>query len=191
MFIIDENTKEIIKDPDLDLGDIYDNEIEIYYRYILEKPAEYKEVVIAEYPETGGKDITHELVTPEVGHWEMIDTEGNILPYPIEIDIKGLLKEELTPDILQVGIYHKFTDEELKIREEERIKAEKEAKELAEKQKIMDELPNRVEAIEYGVDDSYDAIAELGVEVADHSISIDDIMDALVELGQLLEDNNG
>lgn len=76
--------------------------------------------------------------------------------------------------------YHVYTDYEL-----QRM-AEEEAY-----QKAHPSPEVKIEALESGVDDSYDAIADLGVEVADHSVTLDDIMNAIAELGVELENLNG
>lgn len=159
--IIDEITKNIIEDPDLNLGYIYSSDLNVKYRYILEKPAEYKDVVIAEYPETGGKDIIQEVVSPEVGHWEMLNEDDEVLPYPITVNTNGFPKEVEIPDILQLEVYHKYTEFELEEVERQKKEAEEAAKEAQEKQEIMDAMPGRVDDLETAQDDVILLLADI------------------------------
>lgn len=161
MFYIDEATEELIENPDLELGEIETKPIKVWYRYVIDKPAEYEEVIIAEYPETGGMDIGQQLVVPEEGHWEMIDSEGKVLPYDITINTDGLPKNANTPDIIEVSVYHKYTPEELEAIEEQRKKDEEVAKEAEEKQKVMDAIPGRVEELESAQDDVILLLADI------------------------------
>lgn len=72
--------------------------------------------------------------------------------------------------------------------------AELEAVDKSNQERIEFELnaPERVKNLETGVDDSYEAIADLGVDVADHATTLDDIMEAIAELGVTIEElNNG
>lgn len=159
--IIDEKTKEIIEHPDLELGELILTNIPVRYKYVLEKPAEHEEVVIAEYPETGGKDVEFREISPEIGHWEMCDDDDKVLPYPIMVDTSGFPKELVIPDILQVEVYHEYTEEELQEITEQKIEAEERAREEAEKQAIMDALPTRVDDVEEAQDDIVLLLADI------------------------------
>lgn len=154
MLVIDENTKAEIKDPNLDLGKVTLSRLNVWYRYVIDSPGEYEEVVIAEYPETGGKDVQTIEISPEIGHWEMINEEHDVLPYKITLDTTGFLKESLTPDILDVGIYHRYTESEL---EEVRKRTE----EMEEKQNAMNALPSRVDTVEETQDDIVLLLADI------------------------------
>lgn len=83
-------------------------------------------------------------------------------------------------EIERIQRYHVYTDYELQRMAEEE-----------EHQRAHPSSDTRINALETGVDDSYDAIADLGVEVADHSMTLDDIMNAIAELGVELENLNG
>lgn len=159
MLIIDEKTREILKDFKLDenKGVLFQEQLPVFYRYILEEPAEYEEVVVAEYPETGGKDVEYREIKAEKGHWEMLNEKGEILDYPIQIEIEYFGKDEIVQDILSLNIYHAYTAEELakiKAQEEERIRQEEEA---AKKEAIFNALPDRVDNVE----DTQDAVVLL------------------------------
>ena len=159
--IIDEITKEVITDPDLDAGILLDSEMPVWYQYILEQAATYQEIVVAEYPETGGKEVEYEEVTPEIGHWEMTDKEGNILPYEISIDTDFLPKDEKLPDTLYFQVYHTYTPEELEEQRKEAEEAERLEKEMREKQETMDAIPGRVDEIESAQDDVILLLADI------------------------------
>lgn len=192
MLIFDESGN-IITDPDLQRGYIEDVSEPIYHQYIVDSPAKgAHEVVVAEYPETGGKDIAIEYDEPEVGHWETFSKDGKPLNdydwnYP-----EDWPHDQKIPDIWQYYRYILYTPEQLEeFAEQDRIQAEREQKEK-EQQEFLDSAPERVDALETGVDDSYEAIADLGVDVADHAVALDDIMEAIAELGVTIEElNNG
>lgn len=155
--ILDEVTKQIIEDPDLNIGELRAAQIPVSYRYVLEKPAEYEEYVIAEYPDTGGQDIGRREVSPEVGYWEMLDENGEVLPYPIQIDTENFPKELEIPDVMFVDIYHVYTQDELEEIEEQRIEAEK----AIEKQKVLEGVPVRVDTVEETQDDIVLLLADI------------------------------
>ena len=131
------------------------------------------------------------------GWGNTVDEDGNVVPYgEITIPIKSEENPDGTdpsefdnrvPDWWQYGIYIPYTEEEL-----ENIHKEEELSDLTQKARDwLPYAPAQVEALELGVDDNYEATAELGVAVADHDITLDDIMEAIAELGVELEALNG
>lgn len=161
MIIIDELTKEVLTDPNLELGEVTSVRIDVAYHYVVEQAAKYEEVIVAEYPDTGGKDVEMRLVSPEIGYWEMLDKEGTVLPYEIELDTAHLPKDENTADIITIGVYHTYTSIELEEIEKQKQEAEKAAKKAQEKQEIMDAIPGRVDEIESAQDDVILLLADI------------------------------
>lgn len=136
-------------------GEITEEQVAVEYRYVVESPEDGEWVVVKEYPETGGKDVEWKVTSEEVGHWEMIDREsGKVLDYPIQVDISGLPKDQITPDILELAIYRPYTQEEIEANE----KAERE---IIEMQETMEKLPGRVDEIEGAQDDIVLLLADI------------------------------
>lgn len=166
MIIINHDTKKYITNDianvDENLGEITQVNHSIVYRYILERPAEYKEVIIAEYPETGGKDVEYQEVSPEVGHWEMFDTDQEmVLDYPIEIDVTGLPKDQETPNIITIVEYRPYSKQEIA-----ELKAKKEEEERLIQEDIdhyntLKEIPSRVDEVETTQDDMILLLADI------------------------------
>lgn len=148
MVYIDEETGKHLEPGNVkeELGSLTPEQISVWYHYVLERPAEYKEVVIAEYPETGGKDVEFVEAVPEVGHWEMLNDSGEVLNYPIEINTDGLDKSTATPDVYTVWYYRPYSEKELA----EIAKAEEEAKKQAE---FVETGSDRLETAEADIED--------------------------------------
>lgn len=157
MFTIDEKTNKIIENPDLNKGTLIEKSVDVFYKYVLEKEAIFKEIIVAEYPETGGKDIAIEEISPEVGHWEMLDSDGNVLPYPIEFNTECLSKNNITSDSIDFRIYHEYTEEELL--ENERLKEAHEKEALLQEQ--IRTTPSRIDNLENTQDDVILLLADL------------------------------
>lgn len=158
--IIDETTKKIIENPDYSVGEVYDGEVDVIYKYILEKPAEYEEKVVAEYP-NGGKDVEIVEVSPEVGNWVLTNLDGEEYPIPNNTDFRSFVKGDLNYLKISVSIYHRYTPEELKEVEEENRRLEEQQREAKEKQETMDALPGRVDTVETTQDDMVLLLADI------------------------------
>lgn len=87
-------------------------------------------------------------------------------------------------DYEEVTEWHQYTPEELAELEE----SEKREQQDAADREFLNTAPERINGLETGVDDSYDAIAELGIAVGDVEVTLDDVMDAIAELGQIVEE---
>lgn len=112
--------------------------------------------------------------------WVTKNEAGDVVPYG-EVDPE-LEHGEDVPDWWQYGVYVPYTPEQIEEIAEERADVEN-----AEKvSKWLPTAPEQVSALEAGVDDNFDATAELGIEVANQSIALDDIMDAIAELGTVI-----
>lgn len=161
MIYIDEVTRGIIEDPDLDKGEVKYEDLNVIYHYVVDRQAKYEEVVVAEYPETGGKDVQWQEVSPEEGHWEMLDETGEVLPYEIEVDTSYLMKGIDTPDIIELGVYHAYTPEEIEAREKAAKEFEEAQKEADEKREVLEALPDRVDTLETDQEDIVLLLADI------------------------------
>lgn len=65
-----------IESPDLGKGHLTEKTIELTWNYVLESEEEGHWEVIAEYPDTGGKDVEWAIDVPEVGHWDAKYKDG-------------------------------------------------------------------------------------------------------------------
>lgn len=184
---VDLDTNELIDQPDMIQWEIVrDEKIPIFYEFIKTKDEVTKNELIAEYP-NGGKDYREIIISPMEGHFDVTREDGSEFPYSIEIP-EGIPISGKVPDVAEITYWHKLTESE----QQQRDELERETKEKnAAAQEFIENAPSRIDDIEGGIDDSYDAIAELGIEVAGHAITLDDIMDAIAELGQIVEESNG
>ena len=69
MTVYDESWNPV-EDPDPALGRIETRARRLLMRYEEESPGRCREEVVAEYPETGGKDVEIVVDVEEQGHWE-------------------------------------------------------------------------------------------------------------------------
>ena len=86
----------------------------VLHKYIVDEEEQGYYETIAEYPETGGKDVEWVVDAKESGHWETVDASTEM---PIE-DFDGIIaedwpKDQTIEDVWEYGVYHKYTDEEL------------------------------------------------------------------------------
>lgn len=159
--IVDKNNN-VLSDPDLEKGYLTPKTLDVVYIWVVDVAAEYKEVVLADYPETGGKDIAYEVVTPEQGHWEIKDTSYNDLNLPIdEMLCETLSKGDPNYIGIQVEEYTPYTKSELKEVERKRKEREEALKAEREKQAIINELPSRVDSVENTQDDIVLLLADI------------------------------
>lgn len=97
--------------------------------YIVDSPAEYERVLVAEYEDTGGKDYERILKKPQEGHYSVVFADNKLpIPYdfpePVGIPDTG----DTYDDQLYIDYWRELTPEEkaekAKIREEEEKKQE-------------------------------------------------------------------
>ena len=119
-------------EPDLSMGQIIVKYRKVIYVYQITKEEISHEEVIAEYPETGGKDVEIIVDSPEEGFWEIRDFYTNE-----KIGIDDSFIDDSCPHdaILQseipYDVFVPFTPEEL----EENLKQQKQF-ELEQQQKL-------------------------------------------------------
>ena len=185
MLILDENGI-VLDDPDLETGFLENKQRNVIHKYIIDVESESHEEVIAEYPETGGKDVEIVFDVEEQGHWETRLETGEL------VEFDGIIPDDFPhelelPDVQHYMLWRAYTAEqlaEIARLEEERAQSEREAE---EREVFLAGAPDRVEATEVGVDASMDALAEIGALVDDNTVTLEDILNAVAELGVLVE----
>lgn len=183
MFIIDEKTNQIIDNPNLELGSLQTAVLNVFYKYVLDKPAEGEYVVVKEYPETGGKDVEWVESSPEVGHWEMIDAETNeVLPYPILLDTAGFPKDQLTPDSIQYQIYHTYTPEELEEIKKQKAEEEEQRKKEQERMEAINALPEQMKEVLSNQTQLFEQVDSINEEIQEGQTSVGKLNDEIAEV---------
>lgn len=163
MIFINSYTNEHMSQDDIDteIGYTEEKEVNVNYVYVIDEPGEYKEVIVAEYPATGGKDVEFQEIKPEIGHYEMLDMEGNKLPYYVEIPLEELSKTDPNYRTYFIQFYYEYTPEQIaereQWREEMRIQGEIEK---AKHDRLM-ETPDRVDQVEGAQDDIILLLADI------------------------------
>lgn len=129
MIIFDANGN-VLEDPDLDVGYVEPETLDVTHTWVVDTPEEGHYEVIAEYP-NGGKDIEWQIDTPEEGHWETRDQNGAIVEHFDGFIPDDLPKEEQHSDIWQFLRYTPYPEDELAQMQKNSQIAEKKA-ELAQ-----------------------------------------------------------
>lgn len=108
----------LIESPDLEKGYLTIETIELTWNYVLESEEDGHWEVIAEYPETGGKDVEWVVDVPEVGHWAAKYDSGTLVNME---DYDGEERPDESWDKTVVyttpwtyQLYTPYTEEELK-----------------------------------------------------------------------------
>lgn len=174
---MDETGNIISEEQDLNIGVFKSSQRDIYYKWVIEQEEIGDWEVVREYP-NGGKDVAWIVSTPEIGEWKTYDllTNEDITEY-IRWEGHGD-KNEIYEDIENIMVYHKFTQEELEEIEKNKILRQ----ERIQEKEILNQSPKRL-------DDTEEAICELG-DLADmNSIATEDLSDAAVELGDLVDES--
>lgn len=141
----------LIEDPDLEKGKLEQKEIKLTHKYVVETEEVGHWNVIAEYPETGGKDVEWAVDVPEVGHWET-RRDGDILfdDYPEEIPEDWSHDEEYTTTFYYC-LYVPYTKEELEQIAKDNAEAERLNQIADYKQKLADTDYILTKMVEYNV----------------------------------------
>lgn len=174
-----------IETPDIEAGRLEQRERAVVHRWVVEVEEEGHDEVIAEYPETGGRDVAYVVDVEERGHWETRTEEGEIVEFDEEIP-DGLPHDADIPDVELFTVYVPYTDAELAAMVEEKEDAARAMAESEAREKFLASAPARTEAIESSQDEQMDALAELGVLAADNAVTLEDVLDAVAELGALV-----
>lgn len=177
MRIYDEDFNAI-ESPDLEAGFTVAESRRITHRWVVDVQEESHEEVIAEYPETGGKDVAIVVDVEEKGHWETRTESGDEIDYDGTIPDDWLHDAEIS-NVEEYLLYREYTGEELAEIERQRAEAEAEAAKAAEREAFLADAPVRM-------DDTEQAVAELGVLAAGSVTTLDDVLDAIAELGAIV-----
>lgn len=156
MIVFDEYDN-IIDNPDLNLGYIEKKLIPVIHKYIVDEPAITHEVVIREYPETGGKDVEIVVDVPEQGHWETTDQNGKPIT-EFNGSLVGFPKDRPIEDTWEYGLYIPYTEDELAQRDEE---LEKMSEETEKREEFMQNAPSQIEELEANQEDMILLMADI------------------------------
>lgn len=182
--VIYDNKWNVIENPDLEAGKVENKYRPVTHKWVVDVEEITKEVVVAEYP-NGGKDIEYVVEVPEEGHWETYLEDGTKINFDGKI-ADDLPHEQPVSDYEKYGLYIQYTKEEL----DKIAKAKEEAKEQAKKRdeqtKFLDSAPSRVNVAENNINDAQDALAELGMLVANNATTLEDVLNAVAELGVIV-----
>lgn len=159
MLILDESGN-IVTEPDLEAGCLEEKQRNVIHKYVVDVEMESHEEVIAEYPETGGKDVAVIVDVEEQGHWETRLETGEVVGFGGTIPDDMPHELEL-PDIDAYMLYRAYTPDELA--ERERMEAErKEAEaEAAKREAYLSTAPARMDASEAAQADTDDALCAM------------------------------
>lgn len=132
MVIYDESG-ERLDSYDPDAGRVRIEEKDVLHRWVVDAEEEGEFATVAEYPDTGGKDVEWRVTKPEEGHWETVDAETD----EAVADFDGAIPEDLphdveTPDIWEYGVYVPYTAEELEQMEADKADAQAQAARTAQ-----------------------------------------------------------
>ena len=151
MLILDE-AGSVVTDPDLEKGRLEARQRRVTHRYVVDVEEQSHEEVVAEYPETGGKDVAIVVDVEERGHWETRLGTGEL------IEFDGAIPEDVPHEAELVGaqsymLYVPCTPDELtEIARvgEERKRLEEES---AARESFLVAAPERLTALEAASDD--------------------------------------
>lgn len=174
-----------VESPDLEAGWLAARERIVVHRWVVDVEEQGHDEVIAEYPETGGKDVAWVVDVEEKGHWETRTVSGEAVEFDGEVP-DGLPHDSEIADVEQYAVYTPYTPDELaeiarEMEEAERAKADAEAREA-----YLAGAPARTEALEGGQEEQMDALAELGALAAGSAVTLEDVLNAVAELGAMV-----
>lgn len=178
MIVVDESGAPVAE-PDLRAGRVEERALAVTVSWVVDEPEVGHEEVVAEYPETGGRDVAWVVDRPERGRWVASDPEGR----PV-----GLWDGEVPPDwpretpmaeVWRYGCYLPWTEEELAEAEAARLEAEEAARAADEREAWLSRAPGEL-------DDAQQALAELGAMADGTAVTMEEVLDAVAELGSLL-----
>lgn len=112
------------RDADTELGYLTQESKQVKHEWIVDSEEEGEWEVIAEYPETGGKDVEWKVTKPEEGHWKTTELDSDVEVTDFDGEIADDWPHDVaTPDVFFYQTYHPYTEEEL----QERKKQEEES----------------------------------------------------------------
>ena len=178
MTVYDESWNPV-EDPDPALGRIETRARRLLMRYEEESPGRCREEVVAEYPETGGRDVRIVWDEPPRGRWRAFGADDGL---PADLDVPAdegwPLDAEVTLDV-PCDVFVPYTEEEAA--EVARLLAEQ-----AERDALEAEREEWLAAAPAMLDDGQQAVAELGVIADGTAVTLEEVLDAVAELGSLV-----
>ncbi len=120
MMVFDEGMRALA-DPDLSEGRVERRRVPVRLSWAVDEPEVAEERVVAEYPETGGRDVELAVVSPERGHWEA--SWAYATPCPYDVGVPADWPHEACATTWEVGVWVPLTEEE----RAERARLEREA----------------------------------------------------------------
>ena len=160
MLILDEKGT-VVTDPDLEAGCLEERHRSIVHLYVVDVEEKSHEVIIAEYPETGGKDVEYVVDVEEQGHWEtrLVDT-GEVIEFDGTIP-DDMPREFELADVEPYLLYRLYTDEELAERARTKEERERMESEAAEREAFLSDAPERMVSVETTQADTDDALCAM------------------------------
>lgn len=121
MRVFDEGMREV-PEPDLSAGRVERRRVPVGLAWVVDEPELTEERVVAEYPETGGRDVAVAVVSPERGHWEASWGFGGACPYDEEVPADW--PHGPCETSWEVGVWVPYTEPELAERAAREAEAE-------------------------------------------------------------------
>lgn len=159
MLILDENGNTVAN-PDLEAGCLEESWRSIVHRWVVDVEEENHEEVVAEYPETGGKDVKIVIDVEEQGHWETRLDNGELIEYDAAIPDDMPHEVELA-DVQAYMLYVLYTSDELA--EMARMEEERKRMEVEEanREAFLAAVPERIDSVESTQADTDDALCAM------------------------------
>ena len=161
MIFVDESGQRVDGcDPEVSRAEI--RERDVVRTWVVDADEVSHEVVVAEYPETGGKDVAIVIDSEERGHWETrLASTGEQVEFDgCEIPDDAPRERDIT-DVQRYVAVRPLTDEELSAARKEREEIERERAKAEERERAMDAMPGRVDALEAASDDVLLLVADM------------------------------
>lgn len=174
----DDSLRPLASEPDASLGRGVPRGVAVVHRWEVDEEPLYEERVVAEYPETGGRDVALVEVSPGRGHWETLDGSGRPVGYdgPLPPDDMAGLGE--VPGTWDVEVWVPWTGEELA----ERARLAEEAEAAREAYEARERWLERAPSEQAAQDDALCALYELCEAQREVIESQDDAICAVYEM---------
>lgn len=167
---------EAIEVPDLAAGRVERRRVPVGLAWVVDSPEVAEERVVAEYPETGGRDVALVVVSPEEGHWEASWEFGSPCPYDGEVPPDWPRQDCATS--WEVGVWVPYTEGELAERAAREAEREELARAAEEREAMVSALPDEQAA----QDDALCALYEMCEAQAAVIAEQDDAICAVYEM---------
>lgn len=176
MKVFDAHMREV-ESPDERLGRLRSESLPVAHRWVVDEPELTEERVVAEYPETGGRDVAVVVVSPERGHWETLWPDGSPCPWDGEPS-EWWPRDAPVPSLWEVLRWEPYTAEEL----EERRLMEERREALAREQGAREAMLLALPGEQAAQDDALCALYELAEAQREVIESQDDAICAVYEM---------